>query len=173
MLLKARIEDLMFTYDFKSFLEPHIYSEFRGHGSSGQIHVFDSNAELVVRTQYWHQSPTWLPEDGSSLQVLTKRPDLRGMGDVQVQVSPFTKSAMQGLAALQKSVLKWMIERKSLGLATENDIESWRMHFARISPAFLLDLRPHAPARFNFLSLRVIRSRLAVLRLCPWSLFRP
>ena len=40
MLLETRIEDLMFTYDFKSFLEPHIYREFRGHGSSGQIHVF-------------------------------------------------------------------------------------------------------------------------------------
>jgi hypothetical protein len=91
---------------------------------------------MVVRTpisyKYWHQSPTWLPEDGSSLQVLTTRPDLRGVGDAQVQVSPFKKSAMQGLAALQKSVLKWMIERKRLDLATENDIELWRAHFARI-----------------------------------------
>ena len=39
-LLAMMVEDLLFTFDFKSLVALHLYSEFKGHGSSGQIHVF-------------------------------------------------------------------------------------------------------------------------------------
>ena len=40
MELETKVEDLMFTFDFTSFIAPHMYSQVRGHGSSGQYHVF-------------------------------------------------------------------------------------------------------------------------------------
>ena len=133
MYLEKRIEDLLFTYDFKSFLEPHLYSEFRGHGSSGQIHVFRfrrvaDRKSPHISYKYWHQSPTWLPADGSSLQILSTRPDLR---DVK-EVSPLSKSAMGELPGLQKSVLKWLARRVEQGLATQGDIELWRVFFKKV-----------------------------------------
>jgi hypothetical protein len=37
--MTTKIEDLLFTFDFKSLIAPYLY-EFKGHGSAGQIHMF-------------------------------------------------------------------------------------------------------------------------------------
>ena len=109
-LLAMKVEDLLFTFDFKSLVAPHLYSEFKGHGSSGQIHVFrfrrvDGSPQPHISYKYWHQSPTWLPADGSSLRILNSRPDLRDAK--QVKVSPYVAGAMNDLPALQQTLLHW------------------------------------------------------------------
>ena len=87
-----KVKDLLFTFDFKSLIKPHLYSEFKGHGSSGQIHVFrfrrvDGSLHPHISYKFWHQSSTWLPADGFSLRILSSRPDLRD--PKQIQVSPY------------------------------------------------------------------------------------
>ena len=79
MLLDVKIEDLLFTFDFWSFLKTHKYSGFSGYGSSGQVHVlrFQRRAGCAtphISYKFWWQSPQWLPEDGSSLKILNTRP---------------------------------------------------------------------------------------------------
>jgi hypothetical protein len=65
----CKVEDLMFTLNFTSLIAPRLYSQFRGHGSSGQIHVFRFRRLPGILTphilyKYWHQSPAWLLADG-------------------------------------------------------------------------------------------------------------
>ena len=38
-LLVARMEDLLFTFDFWDLLRPHLNSDFTGYGATGPIHV--------------------------------------------------------------------------------------------------------------------------------------
>ena len=69
-MLEHILEDLNGVYDFWDFLELHLYSGFSGYGSAGNVHVlkFERIGEgvLPISYKYWHQSRSWLPEDGSS-----------------------------------------------------------------------------------------------------------
>jgi hypothetical protein len=130
-----KVEDLLFTFDFKRLVAPHLYSEFKGHGSSGQIHVFrfrrvDGSHQPHISYKYWHQSPTWLPADGSTLRILNSRPDLRDAK--QVKVSPYVAGAMKDLPALQQKLLHWLRQRQDLGMVPATEIARWKAFFAKI-----------------------------------------
>jgi hypothetical protein len=135
MLLAASVEDLLFTFDFKSFIEPHLYSEFKGHGSSGQIHVFRyrrvaNRADPHISYKYWHQSSEWMPADGRSLKILATRPDLRDAS--KIMVTPYDVGAFTALTAKQSKLLKWLNKRKDVGLASDAQIAQWRAFFMSI-----------------------------------------
>ena len=145
MLLDTHIEDLLFTYDFKSFLAPHLNTRFSGYGSSGQIHVFrfkrlSGQSTPHISYKYWTQSSVWPPEDGSSLKILNTRPNLL---NADVKVSPYVISTMMELPSLQKRVIKWLRHMKDMDFVSELDMEQWRCFFRRIPP--------HPTSTFDFL----------------------
>jgi hypothetical protein len=135
MLLHRTFEDLDFTYDMKSFLDPHINPEFSGYGSRGEVHLLrflrkEKSAPPHISYKYWHQSEEWHPLDGSSLTILTTRPDLR---TAKISVSAQREEAWKDTLKLQKKILRWMDTQLSLGLATQTHIASWQSYFRTLS----------------------------------------
>ena len=131
MLLEHILEDLNGVYDFWDFLEPHFYSGFSGYGSAGNVHVlkFERIGEGAPHISYkfWHQSPSWLPEDGSSLKILSTRPD---MADLKtLKVAALQENHEEVLVGLQKPVLKWLAAQRELGLVIAEDVQSWKDYY--------------------------------------------
>ena len=132
MLLQHRLEDLNGSYDFWSWLSPHFYNGFSGYGSSGNVHVLKyeriGNAGPPhISYKFWHQSPKWLPEDGSSLKVLSSRPDLSDLKTLEV--SPLVENHMDVLVGLQKPLLKWLAAQRQVGLVSPEVVQSWKNYF--------------------------------------------
>ena len=120
-------EHLSFTYDFKSFLDGHLYKGFSGYGSSGAVHVLKfqrrEGESPHISYKYWHQSAKWLPDDGSSLKILNTRPNL---GDLsQLSLSPFVEEHEALVSKLKLPTLKWLQTQQKFGLVTSAQIASW------------------------------------------------
>ena len=133
-ILDKHFEDLLFTFDFKKLLRPHLDPQFKGYGSSGQVHVIRfrrmPGTDIPhIDYKYWHQSPAWLPQTGS-LRILKTRPSLSDVSTVTM--SPYIKAVMTKLPALQQRVLRFLQERKKIGLVSDEDINHWISHFKAI-----------------------------------------
>ena len=110
----------------------HFYNGFSGYGSSGNVHVlkFERTGNAGpphISYKFWQQSPQWLPEDGSSLKVLSSRPDLSDLKTLKV--SPLVENHMDVLVGLQKPLLKWLAGQRQVGLVSVEVVQSWKNYF--------------------------------------------
>ena len=131
MLMEHTLHDVHSVYDWWSFLEPHLYSGLHGYGSSGNVHVLRFSRRRGrpphITYKYWHQSPQWLPADGTSLKLLDTRPDL---GDLlSLKLVPPEEKHEETLIRLQKPVLSWMQQQQRMGLVSEAQVSSWKTYF--------------------------------------------
>ena len=141
MLLDHHIQDVNNVYDWWSFLQPHLYDGFSGYGSSGAVHVlkFERRQDMStphISYKYWNQSTEWLPEDGTTLKVLSSRPDLSDLKNLKLETH--VEDYADVLTRLQKPVLKWMTEQRQSGLVTEDDVSCWKAYFKSLRKCMLI-----------------------------------
>ena len=156
MLLNHEYEDINCVYDFWEWLSPHFYQNFSGYGSSGNVHVMrfrrlPDRQTPHIDYKYWHQSSTWLPEDGSSLKVLNSRPNLEDLTELKVE--RHVDEHEDVLVRSQKPILKWLQEQKTVGMVSDQDIVAWKTYFKSLGKctASLLCLTCSACTMFRHL----------------------
>jgi len=129
-------EQLNFTYDWKGFLGDHFYKGFTGYGSAGAVHVMKYHRQTPypapphVSYKYWHQSPKWLPADGSSLRILSTRPDLRDLNELKV--CAFIDDHAAVVTKLKMPTMKWVSSQVPYGLVKESHVADWKAFFDAI-----------------------------------------
>ena len=132
MLLAHKFQEVNAVFDFWGWLKPHLCPQFSGYGSAGNVHVMrfqrrTGSSTPHVSYKYWHQSPQWLPADGSSLKILNTRPDLADLKTMKVE--QHVPEHQEVLVRHQKPLLKWLLNQQSVGLVSEADVTSWKMYF--------------------------------------------
>ena len=100
----------------------------------GDVHVFrfrrpDEGGPPHISYKYFWQSPTWLPEDGSSLKILNSRPDLR---TARLRVCDFYEGSMDAITPQMKKLLRWLAKHRTLGLTTESHVDAWKTYFRQL-----------------------------------------
>ena len=141
MLLQHKFEEIPAVFDFWAWLKPHLNPRFTGYGSSGNVHVVryqrrQGSSTPHISYKFWHQSPTWLPSDGTSLKPLNTRPDL---GDLKtLQVESHVDNYADVLVRHEKPLLKWLQQQETVGLVSEDDIMTWKTYFKSLGEFYVI-----------------------------------